>query len=411
MIQSLETAQNWGKKAFKKKFRQADFKKVENLAKEHTFDQKKSKNTGSDAEEIFVATPVGKKRRNSTPESSPKATNAKRSCSQSTEKTGDLNLGSRYRVLYAESESSQGTSRPRSKSADPPVDRLDKRKRDDEHDMLAGGSAQSPPPIQTTKKSREETVLRKNRGDRAKIDSRSYSNVTQTENRSTTSPEKTSDKGHQRSYGTSLSPNNKFSCCKQVRRFPNLPRGDTGAKICNTWYIPKVTKDILCLGTSNFSRISSIKSNDAQVISYPGLKLNSLLRIIDNFQYGVDSKHPGQKPSHVVISVGLNDRRLAAATNSVNMDKIIRSAKKQFPGSQISVYQVPCAENLLSAGEINTIHDLNVAIAKKCDENSVNCIPKLSGDLFEIDSHDTSGIHWSAKCANATMEHILASLN
>ena len=99
MIQSLETAQNWGKKAFKKKFRQADFKKVENLAKEYTFDQKKSKNTGSDAEEIFVATPVGKKRRNSTPESSPKATNAKRSCSQSTVKTGDLNLGSRYRVF------------------------------------------------------------------------------------------------------------------------------------------------------------------------------------------------------------------------------------------------------------------------------------------------------------------------
>ena len=69
-------------------------------------------------------------------------------------------------------------------------------------------------------------------------------------------------------------------------------------------------KDILMIGTSNFSRIPWVSRDDAQILSYPGLKLQSLIPLLIFFKYGPDSPNPGRKPRKVVTSCDLNDKTL-----------------------------------------------------------------------------------------------------
>ena len=101
------------------------------------------------------------------------------------------------------------------------------------------------------------------------------------------------------------------------------------------WEIPKVMKDILMIGTSNFSRHPWVSRDDAQILSYPGLKLQSLIHLFNFFKYGPDSPNPGRKPRKVVISCGLNDKTLAPSTTDVALGKIINKAQQIFPGSEI----------------------------------------------------------------------------
>ena len=81
----------------------------------------------------------------------------------------------------------------------------------------------------------------------------------------------------------------------------------------------QVMKDILMIGTSNFSRISWVSRDDAQILCYPDLKLHSLFQLFKFFKHGSGSPNPGRKPRKVVISCGLYE-----AASILDVDLILR---------------------------------------------------------------------------------------
>ena len=191
-----------------------------------------------------------------------------------------------------------------------------------------------------------------------------------------------------------------------VTKFRKLQNHERGQKMLSVWEIPKVVKDILVLGTSNLARISFVERKDAQVISYSGLKLEPLRKLLAAFKFGKDSKDAGRQPSHVVISVGLCDKGFSHKSNRINLTKVIHEAKRQFPKSKISFYQQPF-DPRLSTDDKNTLEKLNGAIEELCKAHDLNCIPRLPKNKFAVVNDQ---IHWTEDCANATVEHFFQHL-
>ena len=197
-----------------------------------------------------------------------------------------------------------------------------------------------------------------------------------------------------------------------VTKFRSLKREERGLNMHSVWEIPKLTKDILVIGDSNLSRISYVNNRNAQVISYSGLNLYTLFRIVQAFKYGPGSDNPGVKPSHVIFSVGINDRGSAEDTNKINIRKVANEAKRQFPGSKISFCLVPFEQNKFTLDEKTTLNKLNDEIKSLCNnkkEEFLNCIDRISPKQFSTARNDK--IHWTENCANAIIEHILNNLN
>ena len=194
-----------------------------------------------------------------------------------------------------------------------------------------------------------------------------------------------------------------------VTRFPNLKPNQRGKNITEAWKIPKITKDILILGTSNLSRISFVSRRDTQVLSYPGLKLAQMVMLLKAFAFGPKSSNPGRQPSHVILSVGINDRGLSPSTNEVELKKVIQEAKRQFPESKIGIYQQPFDQNL-SSKEKSTLKEFSDTVQKQCKAQGLNCIPKIPQSKFAVVGRNDH-IHWTENCANATVEHFFEHLN
>ena len=192
-----------------------------------------------------------------------------------------------------------------------------------------------------------------------------------------------------------------------VIKYPRLPPRTLGEKINDFWNIPQFTKDIVVLGTSNLARITHIGRMDAQVISYPGLKLQSLLQLIQQFQYRPGSKdgvRKPHKPKHIILAAGINDRGLAKSTNSVNLKKIVQAAKEKFKDSKISLYMNRYSPEL-NPKEREALKDLNSEIEKQCEAQGLNLIAPVPTKSFEVNPNDH--IHWSEKCANLTITHMI----
>ena len=111
--------------------------------------------------------------------------------------------------------------------------------------------------------------------------------------------------------------------------------------------------------------------DDAQILCYPGLKLQSLLHLFNFFKYGPDSPNPGRKPRKVVISCGLNDKTLAPSTTNVALGKIINKAKRIFPGSEIYLAQITFSLKL-PISEQNNLKIMNDKIKSLATQQTLN---------------------------------------
>lgn len=201
----------------------------------------------------------------------------------------------------------------------------------------------------------------------------------------------------------------KSNSAPRVFRFPNLkPEQRKGQRLISVWEIPKVIKDTLVLGDSNLSRISWVGRPDAQVVSYPGLKLSQLLLLLQGFKFGFGSPNPGRKPSRVILSVGLNDRGLSPSTNKITLKKIVNEALRIFPGAQICLSQIQHSDSLDSSDK-RTISILNDDMKNIAEfKANVLCIPALPKSKFKV---GRDNIHWTEDCANATLNHFFQHLN
>ena len=194
----------------------------------------------------------------------------------------------------------------------------------------------------------------------------------------------------------------------KITRFPSLGTEKYRVKVLlKEWAIPKISKDILLIGTSNFSRIPWVDNDSCQILSYPGMKLQNLLRLVSNFQHGIKSSDPGRKPSKILVMCGLNDRNLAPVTNEVTMKKIVKELERQFPGSKIYLAEIPYS-NALSSREKDTIEALNKVIRTLGSKEGIESIPRIHFSKFRVGSDN---IHWTENCARIHFNHFLQHLN
>ena len=163
------------------------------------------------------------------------------------------------------------------------------------------------------------------------------------------------------------------------------------------------------MGTENFSNIENVTRKDAQILSYPGLKLDHLVKMLYDFKYGKSCANPGLKPTHLVMMVGLNDMELARMTNKQNISKIHSAAKLAFPGTKVSFCQVPMKKNLFQPELVTRIDELNEDIATYCNRHELNCIPRINKEDFEVQENLIR--HWTPPCGDKTIQHIFDHLN
>ena len=139
------------------------------------------------------------------------------------------------------------------------------------------------------------------------------------------------------------------------------------------------------------------------------MKLDQLIRLIDEFAFGKGSKNPGMQPSHLITMGGLNDMDMSIKTNKASISRLYSALKRQFPNSKLSFCLIPMDKSKFSEKRVKTIEDLNNEIKSFCEKNSVNCIKTLPSKDFEVDPADP--IHWTPDCANKTFEHVIKHLN
>ena len=201
----------------------------------------------------------------------------------------------------------------------------------------------------------------------------------------------------------------KVKTSEKVQYFPKLADHVKGKKVVEHWHIPKITKPLVAFGTCNFNQIENIDRDDAQIISYSGMKFDHLIKMLDSFKFGPESRTPGMQPADVVIMAGLYDMKLSKCTNKSNISRLYSAARKQFPNSRISFCQVPMKKDKFTKEQCGTIDDLNREIKIFCEKHEANCIPKIPLTDFEVDPADP--IHWTPTCADKTIKHIFDNLN
>ena len=195
----------------------------------------------------------------------------------------------------------------------------------------------------------------------------------------------------------------------RVTKFDPLPPRVGPQKINDYWKIPKITKEILVIGAEYFAHITKLDRMDAQILSYPGLTLDKLKHLLENFEFAPGSQdgvRKSYKPNHVIISVGIDDRHCSSSTNSIALKKIIQLAKKKFEGSKISFYQNRFSDKLPKI-ERDRLLELNNYMKVECEKQMIKVIQPVATALFEIDPSDLKHVKWTEKCANSTITHII----
>ena len=195
----------------------------------------------------------------------------------------------------------------------------------------------------------------------------------------------------------------------KVFRFRSLKPNQRGNRLSSVWEIPRVTKDIIVLGDSNLGRVSHVGRDDAHVLSYSGLKLQSLNTLLQGFKFGSGSLDPGRKPGRVVLSVGINDKTLTPQTNKITLNKVVNEAIRAF-GSTAKICLAQIAYSVsLDLQQRLTITALNKEMEHLASKKqNVSYIPLISKSKFRVGKDN---IHWTEDCANATINHFFDHLN
>ena len=225
---------------------------------------------------------------------------------------------------------------------------------------------------------------------------------------------KNSDSTPQHSKTKTFPPSKSFSVDLEGRRTKfNEPPPSTnkGSPLMAFWFIPKVTKKILMIGDEQLNVATELDSNDTQIATFPGLKLNNLCHLFENFRFGANSQDPGQIPTDIFISLGKHNRGASSSTNHNEISKVLRLAKRTFPGSKIHMCKTPISRKI-PEGQERVLQSFNNSVENKCGncEGAIS-VPLIASDQFEIDSRDTLALKWSQRCANAMIRHYLSTLN
>lgn len=185
---------------------------------------------------------------------------------------------------------------------------------------------------------------------------------------------------------------------------PNLVRHNN---VKAKWSIPATKAKLLVIGDSNIKRINSAPPgiNSIQLHSFAGAKFSHIKDIFSR------SPDPEEQPSHVILSVGINNRDTPSEANlTVDIRKTLHAFARQYPDSSRSICLLN-GSSRLTPGQINRIKFINQTIELKALNYNTQVIPALPDRHFSIDPSDGHHIHWSANTANRLLSHWNEHLN
>ncbi len=175
----------------------------------------------------------------------------------------------------------------------------------------------------------------------------------------------------------------------KVKRHINTDRKmvDWGLSVGKKWVI---------IGDSNISRIGKHSIPDLQIESYPGANFRHASSII------------AKATSHltvekVVLSFGINCRGQRARETSIKqMQAAVRTAKRQFPYSELWIPVINFSTSLTAAEQI-TLQTINAHITR-----NLPYIPMLPHTQFDTEKDH---VHWTKGTAQAMLNHWITYLN
>ena len=197
-------------------------------------------------------------------------------------------------------------------------------------------------------------------------------------------------------------PVTKQSYPAKVHRHPNLPHHEDKM---SQWAIKPAAPEanILILGTSNMSKITSKPRKDIEIQAFPGGRFVHMTEVL--------RKLPIQdEPRRVVIAMGINDSNSRTTSLDVIKQEIQATAtlaKSRFPHSQIYMAEINHSKMMEPTSKARTL-DLNKTIRGL---SGVKTIAKMNCNRISIDKNDRYKVHWTEATANNIIRHWIDNLN
>ena len=197
-------------------------------------------------------------------------------------------------------------------------------------------------------------------------------------------------------------PVTKQSYPAKVHKHPSLPCHEDKM---SQWAIKPAAPEanILILGTSNMSKITSKPRKDIEIQAFHGgrfVHMKEMLR-----------KLPIQdEPRRVVIAMGINDSNGHGTALDVIKQEIRATAalaKSRFPHSQIIMAEINHSKMMEATSKARTL-ELNKTIKAL---SGVKTIAKMNCNRITIEKKDRFKVHWSEATANNIIRHWIDNLN
>ncbi|ESO94714.1 hypothetical protein LOTGIDRAFT_160947 [Lottia gigantea] len=164
--------------------------------------------------------------------------------------------------------------------------------------------------------------------------------------------------------------------------------------------LPKPTKPILIIGSSNLGRIPE-GTSETQIESFPGARICHLKSIITKAE-------ASQVPNKVIVHVGLNDKQEGGNFIHIQMLELLSIVRNKFPKASLYVTPIPVSSSLKRAcpGAFKNLSKFNELITAKPPTNT-STIPEYSGFI----KVQNDNIHWTEMTAKNIFSHWMAHLN
>lgn len=163
------------------------------------------------------------------------------------------------------------------------------------------------------------------------------------------------------------------------------------------WELPRIKKSTLVIGDSNISNIKKIRrplSNQVQLVSYPGAKVEHFYEILKK------QTIPVQGVKNLILNVGLNNRsQKALNTTGKHIKSLHFQCKRVFPAAKI--YYAAIGNNLSNSDEMQNLKDFE----KTWKSLGVLILPCLQETVTTKE-----GIHWTIETACNLMDLWMTTL-
>ncbi|ESO82863.1 hypothetical protein LOTGIDRAFT_155900 [Lottia gigantea] len=228
-----------------------------------------------------------------------------------------------------------------------------------------------------------------------------------TKNRFSFMPQSTGKSKRNRSYSPTSFPSSSSSSTSSVTyqtassRPSTKPHIHTRQSDKSKFNLPKPTKPILIIGSSNLGRIPE-GTSETQIESFPGARICHLKSIITKAE-------TRQVPNKVIVHVGLNDKQEDGNFIHIQMLELLSIVRNKSPKASLYVTPIPVSSlKRACPGAFKNLSKFNELITAKPPTNTnTTTIPEYSGFI----KVQNDNINFTEMTAKKVFSHWMAHLN